>query len=231
LAGRRSTDKKLQTRFDEQLALLKTAIPNVETMTSVGKTPTSLLSGSIDRLIAWADDWKSAPDNAGNFSWIPDTNNKPGHSLVDWHLLPWTGPRQIIVPQFSTDAGNGLKSGNANGQDLFQLTCHAIACGAQTVLISRWNVGNSSAFQASTDFAAASTSQSAIDAWLQTVDKIKSLPVDVGEASRIKGPKEGIGDRKCDHPFFWSGYLLVDTGWKPAVEEPPTEAAPADPGK
>ena len=25
----------------------------------------------------------------------------------------------------------------------------------------------------------------------------------------------------ADHPFFWSGYLLLDTGWAPPPEEPP----------
>ncbi len=225
LAGRRSVDKKLQTRFDEQLALLKIALPNIETMISVGKSPTSLLSATTDRLIAWTDEWKSTPLNGSAFSLIPDTNNKPGHSLVDWHLLPWSGPRQIIVPQFSSDAADGLKTKNAGGQELFQLACHSIACGAQTMLISRWNVGNSSSFQASSEFAAASTTLSAIDAWQQTIEKIKSLPIDVSESSRVKGPKEGIGDQKSTHPFFWSGYLLVDTGWKPPVAEPPAESA------
>ncbi len=225
LAGRRSSDKKLQTRYDEQLAILKTVLPNIETMTSVGKAPTSLLSASTDKLIAWSDEWKSTPLNGSNFSLIPDTNSKPGHSLVDWHLLPWSGPRQIIVPQFSSDAADGLKSKNANGQELFQLACHTIACGAQTLLVSRWNVGNSSSFQASTEFAAASTTLSAIDALQQTIEKIKSLPLDVSETSRIKGPKEGVGDRKSTHPFFWSGYLLIDTGWRPPIAEPPAESA------
>jgi hypothetical protein len=190
-----------------------------------------LISGTIDRLISWTDEWKSPPASAGSFSWIPDTNNKPGHTLLDWHLLPWAGPRQIIVPQFSTDAGGGLKGNNANGQDLFQLTCHAIACGAQTVLISRWNVGDASSFRASAEFAAASTNASAIDAWLQTVEKIKSLPVDAKEPSRIKAPKAGVGDRKSNHPFFWSGYLLVDTGWTPPAVESTADAPPADADK
>ncbi len=224
LVGRRSTDKKLQTRFDEQLALLKAALPNVESMTSVGRTPTSLLSAVTDRWIAWTDDWKSAAENIGSFSWIPDTNAKPGHLLVDWQLLPWAGPRQLIVPQFSTDAGNGLRTNDANGKDLFLLSSHAIAGGAQTFLISRWNVGNSSSYQASTEFAVASGEGSAIDAWQHTVEKIKQLPVDVGEPSRIIAPKAGLGDRKSNHPFFWAGYMLVDTGWKP----PAVEATAAD---
>lgn len=228
LVARRSTDKDLQTRFDAQLALLKTALPAIETMTAVGKTPTGLLSALTDRLIAWTDEWKISSANAGTFSWIPDTANKPGNTLLDWQLLPWPGPRQIIVPQFSTDAGNGLRSNGANGQDLFQLSSHAIASGAQTLLISRWNVGNASSFQASTEFAARLGNESAIDALHQTIDTIKGLPIDVAKPSRIVAPKEGVGDRKSNHPFFWSGYLLVDTGWRPAITEPPASEPPSE---
>jgi hypothetical protein len=226
LAGRRSTDKKLQTRFDEQLALLKTAIPNVEILTSAGKMSTNLLAATADRLIAWDDDWKSLPESAGDFSWIPDASGKVGHRLSDWRLLPWFGPRLLVVPQFATDADSGLKSNRANGQELFQLTAEAIASGAQTILISRWNVGNSSSFQASTEFANAWSGNAAIDAWQATIAKIKTWPVDVGESSRIKAPKDGAGELKSDHPFFWAGYLLVDTGWRPpATEPPPAEVA------
>jgi hypothetical protein len=36
---------------------------------------------------------------------------------------------------------------------------------------------------------------------------------------------------KADHPFFWSGYLLADTGLVPPEEDaapaPPAAAAPA----
>jgi CHAT domain-containing protein len=112
-----------------------------------------------------------------------------------------------------------------NGNELFQLSCHALAGGAQTLLISRWNVGDTSTFQASIEFSRATDELSAIDAWLETTDKIKQLPVDVSEASRIHAPNEEGGDRKSDHPFFWSGYLLVDTGWRPddGAEAPPAQ--------
>jgi hypothetical protein len=217
LIGRRSTLKELQTRFDEQLQMIKTALPAVETATDAGKLPTSLLGSVIDRLIAWTDEWKSSPTEGGSFSWLPEASGKPGHTLFEWQMLPWSGPRQLIVPQFSTSAGNGLRSGNLNGNELFHLSCQAISGGAQTLLISRWNVGDRSPFQASAEFARAANDHSAIDAWQLTVEAIKQLPVDVSEASRIKAPGGDPADRKCDHPFFWAGYLLIDTGWQPAV--------------
>jgi tetratricopeptide (TPR) repeat protein len=220
LVGNRSTDAKLQTRFDQQLAALKAAIPNVEVLLSPGKSPTSLLCAGIDRLIGWNDSWKNLPSSVGGFSWIPDGIGKPGHQLLDWHLLPWTAPRQIIIPQFSSDAADGLRSTRANGQELFQLACHALACGSQTLVISRWNVGNNSSFEISANFAASDFATPAIDAWQQAIEKLRQSPIDVGDASRIKGPAEGIGDLKSNHPFFWAGYLLIDTGWNPPVAEP-----------
>lgn len=223
LAGRRSTVTELQTRFDTQLAALKAAIPDSELFPPTSRVPTSLLSAVTDCLLVWVDDWKSGV-NPNSFSWIPDTNNKGGHSLIEWLLLPWPGPRQIIAPQFSTAAGSGLKSNDLNGRELFLLACHAIAGGAQTILISRWNVGDTSSFRASIEFAVAARSLSATDAKLKMVEAIQQLPIDTSETARVRAPADGAGDRKSVHPFFWSGYLLIDTGWRPPVEAEP--AAP-----
>jgi hypothetical protein len=223
LAGRRSSVAALQTRYDQQFTLLKTIIPDVESYPPTSKIPTSLLSAVTDCLIVWTDEWKTSA-NLHGFSWIPDSSNKAGLALTDWLRLPWSGPRQIIVPQFSTAAGGGLKSNELNGRELFLLSCHAIAGGAQSLLISRWNVGDSSAFQASGEFAAAARELPAIDAWLQTLEKIRALPIDVSETARVRAPATGPGDRKSTHPFFWSGYLLVDSGWRPPVEAEPEPA-------
>ena len=39
-----------------------------------------------------------------------------------------------------------------------------------------------------------------------------------------KEPRVDKGiDRKSDHPFFWAGYLLVDTGFSPTSGEKPVE--------
>lgn len=223
LAGRRSSVAALQTRFDQQFALLKAIIPDVESYPPTSKIPTSMLSAVTDCLIVWTDEWKTLA-NLNGFSWIPDSSNKVGLAVADWLLLPWSGPRQIIVPQFSTAAGGGLKSNELNGRELFLLSCQAMAGGAQSLLISRWNVGDASTFQASGEFAAAVRERPAIDAWLYTLEKIRALPIDVSETARVRAPSSGAGDRKSTHPFFWSGYMLVDSGWRPPVEAEPAPA-------
>jgi hypothetical protein len=49
-------------------------------------------------------------------------------------------------------------------------------------------------------------------------------PIDLGHEPRLKRSEETSDMPKADHPFFWAGYLLVDTG--PRAENPETPEEP-----
>jgi hypothetical protein len=61
----------------------------------------------------------------------------------------------------------------------------------------------------------------AADAWQRGVELTMQTPIDPSTELRVKAGKAHV-DLTGAHPFFWAGYLVVDTGWRPA---PPKAAA------
>jgi hypothetical protein len=68
---------------------------------------------------------------------------------------------------------------------------------------------------------------SAADAWQRSALLARETPLDASQEPRLKQLDDSAEPIGADHPFFWAGYMLLDTGTRPA-EEPP-EAADAEP--
>jgi hypothetical protein len=66
-------------------------------------------------------------------------------------------------------------------------------------------------------------------AWRRSVQLAAGRVLDPAAEPRLRAGRSADG-LKADHPFFWSGYLLVDTGVGPPPEEP-AEKAPAKDGE
>ena len=67
----------------------------------------------------------------------------------------------------------------------------------------------------------------AADAWQRACLLAREAPLDASREPRLKKSDETVELPTAEHPFFWAGYLLVDTGPRPEVENPP----PADGSK
>jgi CHAT domain-containing protein len=93
-------------------------------------------------------------------------------------------------------------------------TCGLMASGCRTVLLSRWRIGGQSTADLMREFLQELPHDSADNAWRRSVQLASDRLLDPSIEPRLKAPStsEGI---KADHPFFWSGYLLVDTGVVP----------------
>jgi len=63
-------------------------------------------------------------------------------------------------------------------------------------------------------------------AWRRSVQLAADRVLDPAAEPRLRAHKSADG-LKADHPFFWAGYLLVDTG----VAAPPEEPAEKPPEK
>jgi hypothetical protein len=62
----------------------------------------------------------------------------------------------------------------------------------------------------------------------------QETPLDPSQEPRLKKLEEGVEPPGAEHPFFWAGYLLVDTGTGNMVErtaEPADMAAEVDGAK
>ncbi len=69
-------------------------------------------------------------------------------------------------------------------------------------------------------------STSAADAWQRAIQIVDQTPVDHDSEPRVQADPEGP-DVTGRHPFFWSGFLLIDPG-DPVIgpkKEPPQDLA------
>ena len=169
------------------------------------------------------------------FGWAPASidRGKPGALLSDWLQLPWGGPDVVILPGFHTPAEDAMKRVGRNlpGNDLFLSVCGLMANGARTVLLSRWRSGGQTSFDLVREFAQELPNTTPADAWQRAVMLTVDSRLNLDAEPRIK---RAASDEtpKASNPFFWAGFMLVDSGAaseKPAAKPEKPAAKPAKP--
>src|SRR5262249_41957681 len=89
------------------------------------------------------------------------------------------------------------------------------------------------------EFAKESADAPAAEAWQRACLLARENPIDPNHEPRLKHSDETGDPPKADHPFFWAGYLLADTGPRSEKGEAPNNnlangkplPQPADPGQ
>ncbi len=218
----RADDSAVRSAFEEfsrsvprSVSLAKGPLPG----------PSSLYRVLIDRLVVLDD---LSIDGANPYNWAPIQieRGKPGNLLNDWLSLPWHGPEVMILPGFHTAAENSLRQVNtpAPGSEVFLTICGLMASGTKTILLSRWRTGGQSSFEIVREFAQELPHTSPADAWQRAVLVTADTRLDPAAEPRVqpggRDPPKGV------HPFFWAGYMLVDSGVGPT----PVAGAPAAAG-
>jgi CHAT domain-containing protein len=193
--------------------------------------PSAIYTSLMDQLIV-LDDINLT--DAGPYTWAPvqAERSKPGNSLSDWLALPWGAPDVVILPGFHTAAESSLKrvSPAAPGAEVFLAMCGLLSSGSRTLLVSRWRTGGRSSFDLVREFAQELPHTSPADAWQRAVLVTADTRLDLDAEPRIK--RAVVTDPpKASHPFFWAGYMLIDSGVLPVSEEPKPEEGEAEPGK
>jgi len=213
---------KLLQRSDEaalkaQIDSLAAAAGDCAVLRKEPGVPSSIFAAAIDRLVVVAE---SDDADKGPPAWSPFVLDagKPGSSLSDWTLLPLAGVDQILLPGYHTAAETSLKRGSGTGEEVFNTVCGLMASGCRTVMLSRWRVGGQSSFDLMREFLQELPHESAASAWRRSVRLEADRYLDPTTEGRLKAPPASEG-LKADHPFFWSGYMLVDTGVR-REEEP-----------
>lgn len=180
--------------------------------------PSALLKTQIHQLIALDD---LAPPEQGPYSWAPIQveRGKPGNTLSDWLGLPWGGPEIMVLPGFHTPAESALRRGRqAAGADVFLSVCGLMACGGRTLLLSRWRTGGQSSVDLVREFVQELPYTTPADAWQRAVLVVGDSRLHLDAEPRIKKTPSDEPP-KGSHPFFWAGYLLVDSGTLPEKPE------------
>ncbi len=212
LMPRKGEDERAKAAFDE----LQRVVPSAVALPSPLPERSAVYGTLFDRLLVLDD----IDTSAGPLGWRPIRPRlKPegtASPLGSWLELPWGGPDQVILPGFHTAAEHGLsdKEKNPAGMDVFLSTCGLMAAGSRTVLLSRWRTGGKTSFDLVREFAQELPQTTAAHAWQRSVLLCKEAPLAPDQEPRVS-LGTGAGAMNGSHPFFWSGYLLVDTGLAP----------------
>ncbi|MEN6459480.1 MAG: CHAT domain-containing protein [Thermoguttaceae bacterium] len=218
-----STDKEEspEKTFDQLSAVMPGAVMLKPPMPA----SSSLYAALFQRLVVLDD---ITPSEAP-FGWRPISldRSKSGGTLADWMTLPWGKPDIVLLPGFHTATEDGLKRmrrGSQPGSEMFLSTCGLMATGARTVLVSRWRTGGQSSLDLVREFAQELPQTSAADAWQRAVLVEMDSRLNLDSEPRIKrGPVDE--SPKASHPFFWSGYMVIDCCPPPQQETKPREPA------
>ncbi|MBN1590177.1 MAG: CHAT domain-containing protein [Pirellulales bacterium] len=209
-----------QQAFDE----LAQVVPGAVALPAPLPAPSALYRILFDGLIVYED---IAADKGGVYAWQPiqTKRSKQGSTLGDWLSLPWGGPQTIILPGFHTAAETGLKRGvgHAPGEEMFLSVCGLMASGARTVLLSRWRTGGQTSFSLVREFAQELPHATPAEAWQRSVLLTRDTRINPENEPRVKLTTDQEPP-KAEHPFFWAGYMLIDSGDAP--QEAPEEQKP-----
>lgn len=206
-------DETVATGVAEQLA---TALPGSSVFRDSLPVPGGLFGTQFDRLVMLTDieDGDKLP-----FGWSPLQldRGKPGGSIGDWMALPWGSPEQVVIPTFHTPAEFGLKKGGT-GDEMFFSICGLMASGSRSLLLSRWRVGGRSTFDFVREYAQELPHRTPSEAQRRSITLLRGTALDPREEPRLKAPAT-LDEFKPDHPFFWAGYMLIDSSAYQAREK------------
>jgi hypothetical protein len=147
--------------------------------------------------------------------WSPFSHDraKAKHPVASWLTLPWGGPKLVVLPGFRTPAEHSLKQqGLQNGDDLFLSSMLLQACGARTILMSRWRTGGRVSYDLTEQFLLQLADKPAAEAWRQAILEVGSNALRLDEEPRVR--KEAGDEPIANHPFFWGAFMLIDRGEK-----------------
>jgi hypothetical protein len=94
-----------------------------------------------------------------------------------------------------------------------------MSCGARTILLSRWRTGGQSSFDLVREFAQELPHTSPSDAWQRAVMLESGSQLNLEAEPRIKHAQSDETP-KANHPFFWAGYMLIDSSQVSQKPEP-----------
>jgi hypothetical protein len=209
------------------LAPLEAAVKGPVRLVPPLAQPGYLFVPLVDQLVV-LDDIEVSKNDPYGWSPLPKSRGKSADSLSAWMGLPYEGPERMVLTGLPTAAETGLKApsrrgdaaASAPGSEIFDSVCALMASGTRTILVSRWRTGGQMNLQLVREFVQELQQSPADLAWQRSVMLARETPLDPAQEPRLKRLAEGTEPPGADHPFFWAGYLLVDTGTGDGKESP-----------
>ncbi len=217
---------KLFPRDDDKVAAaaferLRGVVPGALKIQGPIGVPSPVFGSLIDGLIVLDDVEVTAP-----YNWSPiavDRNRNEG-TLYEWFSLPWGSPDWMVFPGFHTAAETSLRQRGRefNGNEVFLAVCGLMSGGTQTVLLSRWRTGGQTSVELVREFSQELPHMLSADAWQRSVQLAMSRTIDAEQEPRVKRSAKDLSPTPM-HPFFWAGYMLIDSGREPHQADEPDD--------
>ncbi|QDU91513.1 CHAT domain protein [Pirellulimonas nuda] len=227
--GARADAEQIARQWDR----LGGAVREPVRLSAPAPAPTPLLASLIDQAVIRVP---SEIDPSQPYAWPPmaiDRTPAIGR-LEAWMALPANGPQRLVISGLHTAAGDGLKSSGSRrgdppptGRELFHASCGMLASGARTMLVSRWNTGGPTQLDLEREFLLTLPDSPADQAWRRAVTLARGATLDPYAEPRLKPDAKRLDAPTASHPFFWGGFLLIDTGLDPRPQ--PEQAPEQDP--
>ena len=193
--------------------------------------PGFVLAPLLDQVVV-LDDVEVNRNDVLAWSPLPKSRGRNADSLTAWMGLPFEGPERLVITGLPTAAETALKVSRRGegaalpGNELFSVgVCARGERGADGALVAVADGrADELAVGARVRGGAASGRGGAADvtpadvAWQRSVLIARETPLDPAQEPRLKKLAEGVEPPGADHPFFWAGYLLLDTGTRMADE-------------
>jgi tetratricopeptide (TPR) repeat protein len=195
--------------------------------------PGPIVADFCDRLLVLDELSPVAESDPYGWAPLPTDRTKTAGPLSEWFLLPRHGPDEMILPGYHTasegtqkkiDAsrrgGRGVAEVLGPGNEIFLSVCGMMATGTRTILISRWRSGGQTSLDLVREFTQELPHTTPADAWQRAVQVVSNSALSAENEPRIKGELTG---QRASHPFFWAGFILVDSG--SPLRQPEAQAA------
>ncbi|MDR0336802.1 MAG: CHAT domain-containing protein [Planctomycetaceae bacterium] len=168
----------------------------------------------------------SIPPNSLPLGWSPFNADKTKlkNSVASWLTLPWGGPELVILPAFHTPAEFSLRVSRhsaksvLNGEDLFLSAMVLQACGAKTILVSRWRTGGRASYDLVEQFLKNYSAMPSAESWRQAIMTVGGEVLHLDEEPRVR-TEVTAEPPMANHPFFWGAFMLIDCGEVPEPQD------------
>jgi tetratricopeptide (TPR) repeat protein len=177
------------------------------------KPPAVAVASVLDGLVV-------LDDLGGSGAVVPGAAGRGGIAFADWLAPPQKRPGIVLLPGMRSAMAQGLEKGalpERPGDDLFMPAIDLLAAGGRTALLTRWRVGGRTTADLMTEFLRDATTvpadtppPPASASWQRAIDVVTAEAPDPELEPRLKQGQAVLEDAR--HPFFWAGYLLIDTG-------------------
>jgi len=228
-----SSDDDYQS--EQLVSDLKDVVEGPLVLESPLPAPSTLLASQLEQLLVLAE---AELNPAEPYSFLPLPLDRSGAvgSLAAWLQLPLPDCDRIVLSGVRTIAETGLKARGRGrnkesavplGRELFHVSCSLLAGGADSVLMSRWQTSGKNHRDLVREFVLELPHVAANQAWRRSVALARRTDLDPLQEPRLKKTSDETA-ASADHPFLWSGYLLVDTGYDPVPPFPAEGEQPAE---